>query len=443
MQDVETRIPSIPQATRIGLFRGHGYQWFKRSVDLVVTWSLLLAFWLPMLLIAAAIKLHSPGPVFYRQQRIGKDGVPLARAAVEAFEQNFAAFCGARYAVACANGTDALKLALMACGVRQGDEVITVPHTFIATVEAISMAGAFPAFVDIDAHSYALSPLKLAEFLETRCRRGPDEHMINARTGRPVIAVLPVHLYGLPADMEAIREIAAHYNLRVVEDACQAHGATYRLDGQERRAGTLGDAAAFSFYPGKNLGAMGEGGAVTVDDRDMYDAMRIWRDHGQSEKYMHISPDGWNGRLDTLQCAILDIKLKQLDAWNERRRVAAQWYRERLVGDERIGLPVEPDDRTHVYHLFVVRLPDRDRAKAALSERGIGVGLHYPLPLHLQAAYRDLGLRAGDFPESEAAAASILSLPMFPHITEDQVDYVCAQLLSHLEGAALARAVGG
>lgn len=364
----------------------------------------------------------------------------IGGAMVETFERNFAAFCSSRHAVGCANGTDALKLALMACGVRQGDEVITVPHTFIATTEAISLVGAYPAFVDIDRATYNLSPHKLGEFLEHQCRLGRDGHLVNLDTGRPVVAVMPVHMYGLPADMQPIRQLAERYNLHVIEDACQAHGATYRLDGEARSTGTLGDAAAFSFYPGKNLGAMGEGGAVTTNDARMDRAMRIWRDHGQSEKYVHVSPDGWNGRLDTLQCAILDVKLQKLHEWNEQRRQAARWYCERLAGNEQVILPVEPTGRAHVYHLFVVRLPDRERVRHALSEQGIGVGLHYPIPLHLQAAYRDMGWHAGDFPEAEAAAASILSLPMFPHITEAQVDVVCSHLLEYVNRPMLERA---
>jgi dTDP-4-amino-4,6-dideoxygalactose transaminase len=364
-------------------------------------------------------------------------GEPVGR-----FERNFAAFCGAGYAVACANGTDAIKLALMACGVRRGDEVITIPHTFIATVEAITMIGAYPTFVDIEGPTYHLEPAKVAEFLETQCRREPNGQLINTKTGRPVVAMLPVHLYGLPVNMIPILELAAHYNLKVIEDACQAHGATYRLHGEERRVGTLGDIAAFSFYPGKNLGAMGEGGAVTTQDARLDRDMRIWRDHGQIQRYIHVTSEGWNGRLDTMQCAILDIKLAKLDEWNERRRQAARWYRERLAGDERIVLPIEPEGRRHVYHLFVIRLPDREKASQELTEHGIGVGMHYPIPLHLQAAYRDMGWREGDFPESERAAASILSLPMFPHITEEQVDYVCGVLKSCLQRSDKVRTVG-
>lgn len=351
---------------------------------------------------------------------------------VESFEQQFAAYCGARHAVACANGTDALKLALMAAGVRPGDEVITVPHTFIATVEAITLAGAHPAFVDIDGPTYNMSPLKLAAFLETRCRVGRQDHCTDVETGCPVVAILPVDLYGLPADMGPLRELAARYNLKVVEDACQAHGATYQMAGEERRAGTLGHVAAFSFYPGKNLGAMGEGGAVTTNDATMAHQMRVWRDHGQSERYVHVSADGWNSRLDSLQCAVLSLKLAKLEQWNAHRRRATGWYRERLGGDERITLPIEPPGRGHVYHLFVVRVPNRDATRKALTEQGIGVGLHYPIPLHLQSAYRSMQAHAGDFPAAEAAAASIISLPMFPHITEEQVDYVCETLKATL-----------
>jgi dTDP-4-amino-4,6-dideoxygalactose transaminase len=347
---------------------------------------------------------------------------------VSNFEKDFASFCGAEYAVTCASGTDALKLGLMAAGVGPGDEVITVPNTFIATTEAIDLVGASFSLVDIDRETYNLSPKRLAQFLESQCRVEGDRGCVNIKTGRSVKAILPVHLYGLSADMKPILELANKYHLQVVEDACQAHGAEYTLDGEKKRVGTFGAAGAFSFYPGKNLGAMGEGGAITTNEAPMDRNMRMWRDHGQSQKYIHISPQGWNGRLDALQCAILNIKLKKLAHWNEGRRQAASWYRERLKGDERITLPEEPAGSRHVYHLFVVRLPDRDKALKELSARGIGVGLHYPIALHLQTAYQDLGWHRGDFPESELAAETILSLPMFPHISEEQVDYVCRSL---------------
>lgn len=351
---------------------------------------------------------------------------------VEAFEKHFAGYCGIKYAVGCASGTDALKLALMAAGIGAGDEVCTVSHTFIATAEAITQIGAVPAFVDIDRSTYNMSPEKLRAFLSKGCRLNADDRPVDKKTGRAVSAILPVHLYGLPVDIATILEIAEEYGLTVIEDAAQAHGATCSLNGREKRVGSFGKTAAFSFYPGKNLGAMGEAGAVVTNDEEMAGKMRIWRDHGQSRKYVHDSLEGWNGRLDALQAAILDIKLKKLDAWNDHRRQAAGWYRKRLEGDERIILPFEPEGRKHVYHLFVVRLPDRELIREKLAERGIGVGLHYPLPLHLQPAYRHMGWFKGDLPETEAAADSILSLPMFPHITEEQVDYICSTLKKHI-----------
>ena len=351
---------------------------------------------------------------------------------VESFERDFAAFCGTRYAVACNSGTDALKLALMAVGVGKGEEVITVPHTFIATVEAINSVGAHPVFVDIDKATYQMSPDRVAEFLEGECRVEKDGHFVNKKSERPVVALLPVHLYGLPADMEPLLALADRFGLQVIEDAAQAHGARYNLDGEDKRVGTFGQVGAFSFYPGKNLGALGEGGAVVTDDQDRAHWMQIWRDHGQSEKYVHVSPDGWNMRLDALQCAVLRVKLKRLDEWNERRRQAAQWYRERLQDDDRIVLPIEPDGRKHVYHLFIVRVPNRHQVREELSKQGIGVGLHYPISLHLQKAYQHLGYQPGDLPASEAVAESILSLPMFPHLTEEQVEYVCRALIAAL-----------
>ena len=351
---------------------------------------------------------------------------------VESFEHDFAAYCGSRHAVACKSGTDALKLALMAVGVGPGEEVITVPHTFIATVEAITSVGAHPVFVDIDKATYQMSSDRVAEFLEGECRVEKDGSVVNKNSDRPVVALLPVHLYGLPSDMEPLLALADRFGLKVIEDAAQAHGASYHLHGEEKRTGTFGQVGAFSFYPSKNLGALGEGGAVVTDERDRDQEMRLWRDHGQSERYVHVSPDGWNMRLDTLQCAVLSLKLKRLDEWNEKRRQAAQWYRERLQDDERIVLPVEPDGRKHVYHLFIVRVSNRQQVWEKLSEQGIGVGLYYPISLHLQKAYQHLGYKAGDLPASEEVAQSILSLPMFPHLSEEQVDYVCHALTAAL-----------
>ncbi len=350
---------------------------------------------------------------------------------VKSFEENFADYCGTRFAVSCASGTAALKLALMAVGVGQGEEVITVSHTFVATIEAVISVGAHPVFVDIEKETYNLSVGRLAEFLEKECQVQPDGGVVNKRSNRRVTAVLPVHLYGLAVDMEPVLALAERFRLKVIEDAAQAHGALYSMDGQERKAGTLGQAGAFSFYPGKNLGAMGDGGAVVTDDSERDRRMRSWRDHGQSEKYIYVSPRGWNMRLDALQCAVLNAKLPRLDDWNEGRRQVAGWYRERLQ-DDRIALPVEPAGRKHVYHVFVVRVPDRLKVSEELSGRGIQTGLHYPISLHLQEGYRYLGYQEGDFPEAEAAAESILSLPMFPHMTEEQVDYVCRELLAIL-----------
>lgn len=351
---------------------------------------------------------------------------------VKGFEERFAEYCGARFAVACASGTDALKLGLMAAGVGREEEVITVPHTFVATIEAITSVGAHPVFVDIERDSYLLSPDRLAEFLERECGVQKDGRLVNKNSNRTVVAVLPVHLYGLTVDMKPVLALADRFDLSVIEDAAQAHGALYTLDGKKKKAGTYGAVGAFSFYPGKNLGAIGDGGAVVTDDSRMDRSMRIWREHGQSEKYIYVSPRGWNMRLDALQCALLSVKLHRLDEWNERRRQAAHWYRDRLQGDSRVVLPIEPAGRKHIYHVFVVRLPERHKVREELSKRGIEVGLHYPISLHLQEAYRYLSYGPGDFPEAEAAAESILSLPMYPHITEEQVDYVCRTLLSVL-----------
>ena len=358
---------------------------------------------------------------------------------VETFEKDFAAYCGVLQVVTCASGTDAVKLALMASGVRSGDAVITASHTFIATVEAITLIGAHPIFIEIDADTYHLSPAALEEFIVTKCRLGADGHWVDGTSGRSVTAVLPVHLYGLMADMQPILEVARKYNLTVVEDCAQAHGATYVLDGNKIKAGSAGRAGAFSFYPGKNLGAMGEGGAVATQDEMAAQRMRLWRDHGSSQKYVHVSPDGWNGRLDTLQCAILDIKLKKLDEWNGRRRQVAKWYQERLAGNEKIIPPAVPAGREHIYHLYVVRVPDRERVMKEFGVRNIACGLHYPIPLHLQTAYRELGYCKGDFPVTEKVAETILSLPMFPHMTEEMVDFVCSELVKIVDEGEKAR----
>lgn len=349
---------------------------------------------------------------------------------VDRFEQDYAAYCGSRHAVGCASGTDALRLALLAAGVQPGDEVITTPLTFIATVEAISQIGAHPSFVDVDPKTYTLDPARLSIFLETECRVDDAGRPRHVKTGRRVTAIVPVHLYGLPADMTPVMRLAQQHHLIVVEDACQAHGALHfdkSAAPAPRKAGTIGVAGCFSFYPGKNLGAMGEAGAAITDDDDIAARMRMYRDHGQRERYMHMSPLGWNGRLDALQAAVLSIKLRRLDDWNARRRQVAAWYDARLtvLG---IAPPIEPDYARHVYHLYVVRVDERDRVLSALNAQRISAGVHYPIPLHLQEAYAALGHRAGDFPHAEACARAVLSLPMHPHLTEGEVEYICRQL---------------
>jgi dTDP-4-amino-4,6-dideoxygalactose transaminase len=336
------------------------------------------------------------------------------------FEREFAEFVGVREAVAVANGTDALWLGLIASGIGVGDAVITVPNTFIATVEAITRSGARPLFVDIDLQTSNLDINALQRFLEEDCLRQDDGRLVHKASGLRVAAILPVHLYGLPVDMASLQKIADAYGLPVIEDACQAHGARYKIDGEWRRAGSVGKAAGFSFYPGKNLGAMGDGGAVVTNDAEMATKMRWLRDHGSSEKYIHETADGWNSRLDAIQAAVLSVKLKKLDEWNACRRQAAALYRKVLEGFP-VALPVEPDYAEPVYHLFVVRVEDRESLRKELATHGVGVGLHYPIPLHLQKAYNYMGLREGSFPNAELSAKTLLSLPMHPFLMPDQI----------------------
>jgi len=341
---------------------------------------------------------------------------------VETFEREFADFCGARHSVGVANGTDALRFAIMAAGVRPGDTVVTVPNTFIATTEAISQAGARPDFVDIDARSYTLDPNKLRQYLETCCVKDPRSgRTIHTSTGSPVTAVIPVHLYGQMADMDPIVELAQEYGLTIIEDACQAHGAEYfsARDQQWRKAGSMGAAAAFSFYPGKNLGACGEAGAVTTNDETIARRCRMLRDHGQSKKYFH-DIEGYNGRLDAIQAGILRVKLRHLAEWNAARRQAARRYDEALSGCDGVEVPFVPEYSRPVYHLYVVRVPNRDQLQIELSQEGISAQLHYPVPLHLQKAYEQLGYREGKFLVTESVTRQILSLPMFPTLTAEQ-----------------------
>jgi len=332
---------------------------------------------------------------------------------VEGLEREFAAYCGAREAAAVGSGTDALRFALMAIGLGDGprgdgarrNEVVTSPFSFVATTEAISQAGGRPVFADIDPETFNLDPDGLEGAVTERTR-----------------AILPVHLYGHPADMSPILDLAERRGLAVIEDACQAHGALHR----GRRAGAIGDAGCFSFYPTKNLGACGEGGMVTTSRPEIAAAVRRLRDHGQDGKYHHVE-EGFNGRLDALQAAILRVKLRRLDDWNERRRVVAARYREALR-DVAVKLPPERPWAGHVYHQFAVRVEKRDAVRATLARRGVDAGVHYPIPLHLQPCYARMGLREGSYPHAEQAAREVLTLPIYPELSEGQIDRVCASL---------------
>jgi dTDP-4-amino-4,6-dideoxygalactose transaminase len=323
---------------------------------------------------------------------------------VEKFEKEFAAFCGSKYAVGVGNGTDAIWLALLALGIGEDDEVITAPSTFVATAEAISFAGAAPVFVDIEPDTCNMDPARIEGAITPRTR-----------------AIIPVHLFGQPADMDPILEIAKKHNLLVLEDACQAHGALYK----GRKAGTMGIAGCFSFYPGKNLGAFGEAGAVVTDDEETAKKIKVLRDHGQPQKYHH-DVIGWNGRMDGIQGAVLSVKLKHLEKWNEARRANATKYSTLLAGVDNIRLPVEKDYARHVFHLYAIRDPKRNALMAFLGEKGVATGIHYPVPLHMTKAYEYLNLKTGSFPVAEMAAAEFCSLPMYPELTDDQISYVCA-----------------
>ena len=350
---------------------------------------------------------------------------------VEGFEREFARFCDTEHCIGVGSGTDALRFALIASGVTSGDIVITAPNTFIATTEAISQAGAMPGFVDIDSRTYNMDPAKLREYCEVKCYFDQEtRELIHRKFGSRVSAVVPVHLYGQPADMDAIQGIAERYNLTVVEDACQAHGAEYfsKRDNCWKKAGAIGRAAAFSFYPGKNLGACGEAGAVTTNDAVLAKKIRMLRDHGQAQKYFH-DIEGYNGRLDAIQAGFLSVKLKHLAAWNERRQQAAARYRSLLANaDTGVEAPHAPDWVKSVYHLYVVQVQDRDGLMKHLAHAKIGTGIHYPVPLHLQKAYEGLHHKAGDFPVAEKAATQLVSLPMFPQLTEEEQQRVVSSI---------------
>ncbi len=354
---------------------------------------------------------------------------------VEEFERDFAEYCDAQFCLGVGSGTDALRFALMAGGVKQGETVVTVPNTFIATTEAISQAGALPDFVDIDERTYTMNPERLQEYLETQCdMESQTGKLISRKTRSRFSAIIPVHLYGQMADMDPILELAERYNLIVIEDACQAHGAEYfsRKENGWKKAGSMGRAAAFSFYPGKNLGACGEAGAVTTNDKKLAQKVVMLRDHGQTQKYYH-DMEGYNGRLDAIQAGILRIKLRHLPEWNKRRRENAYCYHGLFEPiTDSITVPYEPRWTRAVYHLYVIRAQHRDQLRMHLSGAHMATGIHYPIPLHLQKAYRSLGYKKGDFPEAEKAASQVLSLPMYPELRFDQQRRIVGKVMDFL-----------
>ena len=321
---------------------------------------------------------------------------------VAQFEKEFAEFCDCQYAIGVGSGTEALWLTLLALGIGEGDEVITAPTTFIATAEAISFSGARPVFVDVDEHTYNMNPDLLEAAITPKTR-----------------AILPVHLFGQATDMDPVMEIARAHGLFVIEDACQAHGGKYK----ERRTGSIGDAGAFSFYPGKNLGAYGEAGAIVTNNSDLAAKIQMFRDHGQAKKYYH-GMIGWNARMDGIQGAVLSVKLKHIEAWNEARRKNAHLYSKLLSDTDGIITPQDVDYAGHVYHIYAIRVQNRDALINALTKKDIHCGIHYPIPVHLQDAYSFLGLNKGSFPVAEKCAGEFISLPMFPELTETQIEYV-------------------
>ena len=330
---------------------------------------------------------------------------------VEKFEKDFASFCQCEHAIGVGNGTEALWAALLSLGVGPGDEVITAPNTFIATAEAISFCGAKPIFIDLDEQTYNLNPILLEDAITPKTK-----------------AIIPVQLFGQTADMDPIIEVARAHGLFVIEDACQAHGAEYK----GRRAGSIGDVGCFSFYPGKNLGAYGEAGAVVTNNAELADKIRMFRDHGQKKKYSH-STIGWNARMDGFQGAVLSVKLKYLAGWNEARRRNAQLYNSLLADVDDIITPIEADYAKHVYHIYAIRTKNRDSLKKVLAEKDIFCGIHYPVPIHLQDAYKFLGYRKGSFPVAEGCAEQLLSLPMFAELSQEQINSVCYEIKYSME----------
>ncbi|MFH1889001.1 MAG: DegT/DnrJ/EryC1/StrS family aminotransferase [Candidatus Omnitrophota bacterium] len=347
--------------------------------------------------------------VYPAVSRVLESGFYILGRNVGAFEDEFSVYCGASYGVGVASGTDALILALRALDIKRGDEVITTPFTFFATSEAICSAGARIVFADINLSSYTIDPEKI-------------EKRITRRTK----AILCVHLYGQPCDMSGIIRLAARYKLKIVEDCAQATGAEYK----NRKVGTLGAAGAFSFYPTKNLGAYGDGGMVITDNKDVADAVRNLRVYGSRDR-CHYPVHGYNSRLDELQAAILRVKLKHLDKWNEARRKIAAYYNSKLASLKEDGFLVTPKEEKyaqHAYHLYVIRAKKRDALRKFLDSNGITTAVHYPLPLHPQRVYKELGYRLGDFPNAELAAKEIITLPLFPELTEKNIDYIAKKI---------------
>jgi len=330
----------------------------------------------------------------------------------KAFEEEFAKYCQCRYAVGVNSGTDALYMAVSALGIDVGDEVILPTHTFIATALCISYTGARPVFVDSEEETYNIDPASFEKAITPKTK-----------------AVIPVHIYGQPANMDEINTIAKKHNIKVIEDACQAHGALYK----DKRAGSLGDIGCFSFYPTKNLGAFGDAGMFVTNDEKVYETALMLRDYGRKGRYNH-KVKGYNSRLDSIQAVVLSAKLKHLDEWSGMRQDIAARYKKQLSNIGGIIIPMVKEDRTHVFHLYVLRVQNRDQVLEGLKARGVGALIHYPIPIHLQEAYSDLGYEKGQFPVAERITQEVISLPMFPHMTPQQVDYVCDSLQAVLQG---------
>ena len=353
---------------------------------------------------------------------LGQNGASL--------EKECAAHLGAAHAVWCASGTDAILLGLRALGLRRGEGVLTTSFTFFATAGAIHNAGGYPFFADVDPDTYNLDPKAVKRFLEHECAPGDDGLPVHKVTGRTIRVLMPVHIYGLCADMDALNDLARKHGLKVLEDACQAYGAAYK----GRRAGTLGHLGAFSFFPTKNLGGSGDGGLMTAGDAALADHLRMLRVHGSKERYMH-DEIGYNSRLDELQAAVLRVKLPRVDGWNAQRAEVAQCYHEGLDGLAQVVTPSASAGFVHIYHQYVIRAERRDELKAFLQERGVGSMIYYPVPLHQQTCFRFLGYRDGDLPHAEKAARQVLALPVFAELRREEVDEACAGIRAFYSGS--------